>query len=645
MFFFDTPEKRYGRFIKSHYSFQKAAKIEEEYEITCRKYPTKKNMQLWEKAKKETLKEGHKKYLNEKNFINIDAGLYVGLGVNLKTLNDIEPVYLPWGNLDNHAGYLGTTRYGKTRALASLLQQIILKGDHVIFWDPKQGSNEVLSWALQYAYEANRLKDMAYYSPLFPEMSQLSNILYGMGDEEIVSMVSNIQHPNPLPTGNEVFYRGFLEKSLMGELRGLSYLEKALDPFGHGVKYRLKEEIKNYYKMTTLRGKEFREYDAINNIIYPDPIERLESYSSSDYVEPSTMLFNRTFITFKELFYYSDFSRIEDIYNSVKTTPIPIGISEELRSELQMLKGDAELLLSGVIAKGSDYYETVSEGYRGLLSTLATGRIGKSFCTVRINPLKERIISDKGLIAVVNPNPMKFQRTSEVITKMYMKMFESIFGTISSSGRGNKRRIWFIIDEGEAALAPGIQVALNKMGGLGMTLVIATQSNADFEYKLGPVLARVARDSINTWFYMKPNDNASKADITESLGTVKTFKSTLMFSAGSFDARSTVFGENQDVTTSTKIDELKKGQAFLKHYGDRYKIIFPYVPNPGDGKFVLKMPLLDEEKLAKTEADIESSIMASMKAQEHEDKQEAEFKKHELNERNNQFLEENRLDV
>lgn len=641
MFFFESPQKKYDRFIQSHYSFQKAVGLEEMCEAQYRKWPTKKNKSLSKSAKEATLKAGREKYLKEKNFINIDAGLYVGLGVNLKTLKEIEPIYLPWGNLDNHMGYLGTTRYGKTRALASLLQQIILKGDHVIFWDPKQGANEVLSWALQYAYEAKRLKDMAYYSPLFPEMSQLSNILYGMGDEEIVSMISNIQHPNPLPTGNEVFYRGFLEKSLMGELRGLSYLEKALDPFGHGVRYRLKEEIKNYYKMTTLRGKEFREYDSINNILYPDPIERLESYSDSDYVEPSTMLFNRTFITFKELFYYSDFSRIEDIYNSVKTTPIPIGISDELRSELEMLRGDAELLLSGVIAKGTDYYETVSEGYRGLLSTLATGRIGKSFCTVRINPLKERIISDKGLIAVVNPNPLKFQRTSEVITKMYMKMFESIFGTISSSGRPNKRRIWFIIDEGEAALAPGIQVALNKMGGLGMTLVIATQSNADFEYKLGPTLARVARDSINTWFYMKPNDNTSKIDILESLGTVKAFKSTLMFSAGSFDARSTVQSENQDVTTTTKIDELKKGQAFLKHYGDRYKIIFPYVPNPGDGKFVLKMPLLDEEKLSQMEAGIESAILASMHAREYERKEEAESKRAD----NNLLIKEGTNDV
>lgn len=607
--FFTKKTGKYDLFIEAHYAHQKALYEERVCSAQYQRYRDNSSEKKLKEAEAKTFKAISKKAQLERDFIDVRVGLYIGLGVELKKLDALIPIYLPWGNLTNHMVYYGTTRFGKTRALASLLEQVIIKGDHVIFLDPKQGANEILSWALDYAHKSNRLKDIAYFSPLFPEMTQYTNPIFGMGDEELTSLILSIQYPNPIPTGNEVFYSGFAEKALMGELRGLNFLEQALDPSGMGVKYKLKKEVKNYITLTKLKGQQFKEYDCINNLMLPDPIDRAFSTDTPDYVDPEHMKYDRTFVTFKELYYYSDFSRMEDIYNSVKTTPIPQGLSAIKTAELEELRGDAKLLLSGIIAKGSDYYEMVSEGYRALLSRMATGRIGKTFCSVRINPFLNRIISDEGLIAIINPNPLKFQRTAEMTTKVIMKMLESMFGTISGTGRMNKRRIWFIIDEGEAVLTPGIQTFLNKAGGLGMSMVIATQSGADFDYKLGPTLARVAKDSINTIVMMKPNDNYSKDEMVETLGTIKAFKSTFMSeSGGGAGGRSTIAAEDQYIINATKVDELQVGEAYVKHYGGRYKIITPFVANPADGRYSLKMPLVNEEILRINEMEIERAI-------------------------------------
>jgi hypothetical protein len=208
----------------------------------------------------------------------------------------------------------------------------------------------------------------------------------------------------------------------------------------------------------------------------------------------------------------------------------------------------------------------------------------------------QQILTDenRGFVGIFQPNPLKFSRTSEAMTKIIMKTLESMFGRISGTGRLNERRLWFIIDEGEAVLAEGIQSTLNKVGGIGGTVVIATQSGADFDYKLQPILARVAKDSINTIFTMKPNDPKSIKEMAENLGTIKVIKTQIMADSGGVGGRSVNMAEEELVVTPAMIDKLAVGEAYVKHYGKRAKLVFPYIPDP---KGVLEMPKLPEEEL------------------------------------------------
>jgi type IV secretory pathway TraG/TraD family ATPase VirD4 len=491
--------------------------------------------------------------------------------------------------------------------MAAIERQVIAKGDNLLFIDPKQGKGEIISWTLEYANEFGRAEEVRYYNPLYPEFTDYFNPIFGMKDEELVSSIKNIMQPNPNPSQTESFYLGFMEKTLMGILRGLTYLEESLDPAKDARERRLKEEMLNYIKIVEMRGHRFEGYDKENNIIFPDIAERLESQRSINQRQYAHV-FNRSFITFKDLYYYAYFENLNELHETIEITSIPKSISSEKYGELQALRNDALMQLKGVLDKGQDYYESVSEGFRSLLGSLSTGRIGATFCKVRINPMLQELASkEKGFIGVFQTNPLKFKSTSEIMTKIIMASFESMFGRISGTGRENKRRLWVFIDEGEATLAPGIQGFLNKVGGIGGSLIIATQSGADFDYKLQPILARVAKDSINTTMIMKPNDLKSRTELAEFMGTVKMTKTQVMSDFGGVGGRSTTSTEEELVVTPTSLDRLDIGEGYIKHYGSRYKTIFPFVPDP---IVKLEMPKLDEEILFEMATTFEKSLDA-----------------------------------
>lgn len=593
--FFNPFLSKNEKYVKAHQAFKQCQKKTEFAREEFEKHQTAKYKKRFMAAEKEEQKAGQKKHEIEKKFYNIELGMFMGLHVDLDKLDEPRPLYLQWKNLVNHLVFFGTTRFGKTRALAALMRQVILKGDNVIFIDPKQGKNEIISWALEFCAEAGRLEDIRYYSPLFPELCDHFNPIFGMGDEEITSSLLQLQHPSPNLSGNEIFYAGFAEKVLMGVLKGLSFSEAYYDPSGETRKKRAKREVDRYRRLMEMRGHLARRADVANKIIDPDLSERLFSKREMGHesYDPGTP--DRTFITYKDILFYTMFDNLVFLYNSIKDLKTPTSFPAEKYNELEELRVDSLLLLKGIVDKGKDYYESVSEGFRALLSRLSIGRIGNTFCTIRINPMQQILTDEnRGFVGIFQPNPLKFSRTSEAMTKIIMKTLESMFGRISGTGRLNKRRLWFIIDEGEAVLAEGIQSTLNKVGGIGGTVVIATQSGADFDYKLQPILARVAKDSINTIFTMKPNDPKSIKEMAENLGTIKVIKTQIMADSGGVGGRSVNMAEEELVVTPAMIDKLAVGEAYVKHYGKRAKLVFPYIPDP---KGVLEMPKLPEEEL------------------------------------------------
>lgn len=541
-----------------------------------------------------------------------EIGLFVGMGINLDDPEkEVRPKYNKWGNTINHTNYYGTTRRGKSYGMASAMRQYILDGgatgvgQNAIIIDPKGGERqEILGWSMQFAGEAGRPRDLFYINPMYPELSQFINPLFGMSNEEISSTVALLsQGGGATVTGDGQVFAAFAYKVVLAETTALEFLEKALSRPG-AIQKAVEDEVQKYKDLSFKRGLDITDYDEVNNLLTPDFAERAAAdihQNRGAAVEP--LLFTRTLITFRELAHYCQFENLQQLHKSVKMADIDQGHPEAGR--LAGLKREAEALLQEITVKNKDFYDKIVMALSTLLIQLSVGRIGEVFCTVRINPLVARLVSqDRGLIAVLQPTPLKFQQTSEMLLKVFMKMLESVFGTVGASGRGLRRRTTMFIDEGKAAIFPGIEEIYNKASGLGLSIVAFYQSPKDIESKVGRELAKVIMDNVNTEFFMKVNDFESRRAIAMAIGSAKRIGMMYMSSSGG-DARGTTVSEDRDIITPDMILKLPVASAYMLHDGERWRVNFPYQTPP---KAALKMPKLKEEELYRVVNNMEAAI-------------------------------------
>lgn len=215
--------------------------------------------------------------------------------------------------------------------------------------------------------------------------------------------------------------------------------------------------------------------------------------------------------------------------------------------------------------------------------------------TVRINPIVNRLFREnKGLICVVQPAPLKFQKVSEMVIKIIIKMFESVFGLIGSTGRGMKRRIGLIIDEAKTAMYPGIEELYNKAAQLGMTIGAYTQSRGDIEYKLGPALAEVVEDCVNTLFYLRTNSKNARDYMADNFGTVRKHSYNYSSQTTVTDGRFVIETNDENLVTPNHLKELDIGNGFVIHAKEKYRVEFPFQDEPNG---IIEMPRLKEEDM------------------------------------------------
>lgn len=566
-----------------------------------------------EKLKK-NIDEAFKKLCEkEKELIDITKGIFLGIGVDLKFVRDLIPVYHEWKRLYNHYFVYGTSQVGKSRALANHARQFIMANWNVIVVDPKGGENqEILSWIVEFAGEMGKTEDLFYVAPVYSDYTDCFNPIYSLGNEEIASMVQLLCMGNATALAND-FFADFSYKVVSAILYSLEFLETVVDPDGSIAQERLNNELINYYKMIELKGEKTAKYDVLNKILKPDVATRMNMKHSKEKgkkVENIEFAFDRQLITFKELAYYSNFSNLQKLISTMSMFPIPNNIESKMQSKLFYLKNQAIALMRDLESMDKSFFEKVSPSLTTLLSQLATGKIGQLFCTVRINPLVNRLFrEDKGLICVIQPAPLKFQKVSEMVLKVILKMFESVFGVIGASGRGMPRRVALLIDEAKAVMYPGIEELYNKAAQLGMTIGGYTQSRADLQYKLGDKLAGVVEDCVNTTIIMRTNNVEARDYLASGFGTQRVHSYNYMGEGTLLGGRMSITTQDEDIVKSHHLKELDIGEAFYQ-YGERsYKLQLPY---QGDPKGTLVMPKLKEEELfeglTKLEMFIENEI-------------------------------------
>lgn len=547
----------------------------------------------------------YKKYKHETDFVhkNNHLGLYFGLGIDLHRL-DISPILIPWEDVTNHSVVYGTTRVGKTKLLLNCVRQNILKGDDVCIIEPKGGiGQEVFNKLVEFASESKRISDILFVNPLMPNASEYFNPIYGLGDDEIASLIASVLYPNP-NDGDSQFYSAHAFLNLKSILYALSFLEKTSDSDGDFLVKKEKEEYIKYLKIKEFKNQEVRFFDSTSGMILPDIAERV--FSKIDGIEEeSRVIFNRSFVTFKDIFYYTTFDNLVSLKNTVEKISISPDNKDYLN--LQKMKEEVMSLLGKVFEAPKEHHAKVSVSLSNFLASISTGLLGQLFCTVRINPLLMRLVNpDRGMILLIQPAPLKIKKVAEFVNKLFIKMFESAYGTVSVSGRAlSSRRLWLHLDEGESAIYPGVETLLNKAAGLGLTINIYTQSLADLKSKLGDTVAQIAQDSLNTYIIMRMNDPKSIESVIDIFGDENTIETSIV--GGEGGERISFSRSMRNVLTRESVRKLRVGECFLKNKSSLYRVALPIVPDR-DPKYIIEAEIIDEELTNKRLFELEKSF-------------------------------------
>lgn len=590
-------------------------------EKEIKKFKKKRNTSSFKLSRLENKKKYlfDKKVKAEKGLVDVTKGLFVGVGVrvNNSLVSDLVPIYLEWKKLVNHYFVYGTSQVGKSRLLANHVRQFILNNWNVIVIDPKGGEGqEILSWVIEFAGEALRPEDLFYIAPVYSDYTDCLNPLYSLENEEIASMVQLLCKGGGTGGGSDNdFFADYAYKVMLAVLYALEFLESVVDVDGRIAQERLNRELVNYYKLLELKGEKTAKYDKLNKIILPDVSTRMsKKHSKNHEILESEFAIDRQLITFKELAYYSNFKNLKFLISSVGSFPVPELQDKKKLARLKYLKKEAIELMRDLKTIEEDFFVKVSTSLTTLLTQLSSGKIGQLLCTVRINPLVNRLYrEDKGLICVIQPAPLKFQKVSEMILKIFFKMFESVFGLIGSSGRGMSRRVALLIDEAKTAMYPGIEELYNKAAQLGMTIGGYTQSRADLQYKLGDKLAEVVEDCVNTTFYLRTNSSVAREYIADSFGTVR--QHTYNYTAENTLAggRFMIQTVDEDIAKPHHLKALNVGEGFVHHAKELYKVEFPYQDSPYGA---IEMPVLKEEEMITGLTRLEKIIEEKMKDME-----------------------------
>jgi len=118
------------------------------------------------------------------------TALGTGFRLNDKKQRVVD-IAIPDSDRKGHFWCFGTTRVGKTKCLENMVEQDIRKGYSTVVIDPK-GDIELFSKIVQITMEEERLEDLIFITPIFPEYSAIIDPLaYYYMPEELVGHITS----------------------------------------------------------------------------------------------------------------------------------------------------------------------------------------------------------------------------------------------------------------------------------------------------------------------------------------------------------------------------------------------------------------------------------------------------------------------
>ena len=548
----------------------------------------------------------------ERMMIDVEKGLYMGVGLDLKAKDpQMQPIYFKWNSLNGHMGVQGTTRVGKTVLLINVATQLIRKDDNVIAVDPKGGfGQEILAAMVDEAARMGSLRDLVFISPAFVQLSDRINTLFGMNNQTIASLIAKLTES---PT-SEQFFSDVVYKTVMAITASFEAIEAVRDPDGSKRRRILAYEIAKWNRYVKTKGIEVESVGAPElEVSIPDALEIMGmSASVYDVSEPKAgdYVHNRTFITFRDIAKYANYESLSKLKGEVEALlnqnleGLPAGQRSEISSKID----EARFLLNDILEQEKDFFTKISVSLSTILTQLSSGSMGHLLCDVRINPLYFRLLDpDRRVIALIQPFPLKFKKISDMSVKIFMAMIEFMMGMVGSSGRPLNRRIHLLVDEAAQVAYPGMETLFSVAGGLGVSLYMFTQSFADWKLRLGDHNASVIMDNINTHVRMRMNDVASCELVAKEFGMKKSVKVSSIYEESA--TRHMIDEAEEWLVPPETIRRLPVARALIKNDTNIYVADLPYYSG---AKGEIVMPRLDEEALIQEMLEAESALGKAM---------------------------------
>lgn len=148
--------------------------------------------------------------------------MHIGWGYKMDAPSQLVKIGFPYSSRTGHVWVLGSNRVGKSRVLEGMVDQDIRSGNSVVVIEPK-GDIPLFNKIVQCAMETNRMDDLIFVNPIFPDLSACIDPLasYYMPEELVSHIISAVA------LGDDPYYYGVAYETALVIVEALIFMAEA----------------------------------------------------------------------------------------------------------------------------------------------------------------------------------------------------------------------------------------------------------------------------------------------------------------------------------------------------------------------------------------------------------------------------------
>ncbi|WP_440986297.1 conjugative transfer system coupling protein TraD (plasmid) [Xanthomonas sontii] len=396
-----------------------------------------------------------------------------GIGMNRE-----RPIRVPLDHTAGHTLLVGTTRAGKSRTLDSIIAQCVNRGEAVIIWDPK-GDKGLKDSAKNACDFVDRPQDFIFFHPAFPEHSARIDPLKNFN--RATELASRVAALIPSETGNDPFVAhamGVLTSIIEGLLMvntkpTLTKLKRYVDS---GVDSLLRACCEKFFTE-----------------VHPSWREEVAPFLAKAAKHDKAVC---------------------GIY---------VGFYREVIQKQRTHSGLEGLM--GTFEHDKAHQAKMLASLVPVLTMLTAGTLGPLLSPDPDDLDDDRPITDFARIIAnrqvcyIGLDSLSDNMVGSAVGSMFVSDMTAVSGDrYNFFPDGRPERVNLIIDEAAELVSDKMIQLLNKAGGSNLNLIIATQTFADFEAKVGSAAkARQVLGNLNNVMVLRTIDGDTQEYIAKKL--------------------------------------------------------------------------------------------------------------------------------